>query len=113
MTPRSRPKYLGLGPACTVLTGTMKRMPSAEATSPPPQACVRGIVPASRWRHSKCRRARILIHPREPLRAQRRRGVGACEWLEANVTGLAQQNRAKTQLQVTRTRGTLTDVRER
>lgn len=29
------PKYFGLGPACAVRTGTRKRMPSTEATSPP------------------------------------------------------------------------------
>src|SRR3954466_3677976 len=32
----SGPKYLGLGPAWMVRTGTTKRNPSAEATSPPP-----------------------------------------------------------------------------
>ena len=40
---RPIPKYLGLGPACTVRTGTTKRRPSAEATSPPPQARAKGI----------------------------------------------------------------------
>lgn len=34
---RPLPKYFGLGPACTVHTGTTKRMPSAKATSPHPR----------------------------------------------------------------------------
>jgi hypothetical protein len=38
VTPLRGPKYFGLGPACTVRIGTTKRRPSADATSPPPQA---------------------------------------------------------------------------
>jgi hypothetical protein len=43
VTPRPRLKYFGFGPAWIVRTGTTKRMPSAEATSPPPQAWASGI----------------------------------------------------------------------
>lgn len=43
VTPRPVPKYLGFGPAWMVRTGTTKRKPSAEATSPPPQAWTRAI----------------------------------------------------------------------
>lgn len=42
VTPRPSLKYLGLGPACTVRTGTTNRIPSADATSPPPQIFARG-----------------------------------------------------------------------
>ena len=38
VTPRSRPKQRGSGPAWMVLIGTRKRRPSAEATSPPPHS---------------------------------------------------------------------------
>lgn len=41
-----RPKYLGLGRAWTDWTGTTNRMPSTEATSPPPHACAR---PMDAW----------------------------------------------------------------
>src|SRR5437588_510658 len=37
VAPRRRPKYLGLGRASMLLTGTTKRMPSTAATRPPPQ----------------------------------------------------------------------------
>src|SRR3546814_8191750 len=36
VTPRPTPKYFGFGPECTDRTGTMNRIPSADATSPPP-----------------------------------------------------------------------------
>jgi hypothetical protein len=46
-------KYLRLGPALMVRTGTTKRNPSADATSPPPHACAKGLVvgyrPGKHW----------------------------------------------------------------
>ena len=42
--PRSALKYLRLGPAFRVRTGTTKRNPSAEATSPPPHAWAKATV---------------------------------------------------------------------
>lgn len=42
--PRPEPKYLRFGPELTVLTGVTKRIPSAEATSPPPQYPASGSV---------------------------------------------------------------------
>ena len=41
--PRLQPKYFGDGPALMVRTGTTNRSPSAEASSPPPQARAIGI----------------------------------------------------------------------
>src|SRR4051812_26762738 len=40
--PRPALKYFGLGPAWMALLGATKRMPSAAATSPPPQICAMG-----------------------------------------------------------------------
>lgn len=37
--PRLRPKYFGFGRAWMVRTGTTKRIPSTEASNPPPQVC--------------------------------------------------------------------------
>lgn len=38
-----RPKYFGFGRAYTEGTGTTNRIPSTEATRPPPQACASGM----------------------------------------------------------------------
>jgi hypothetical protein len=76
VTPRPTPKYLGLGPACTVRTGTTKRMPSADATSPPPQR----LASASALRRHQYRvggRQRVvadivLVHPGQAVALERR-----------------------------------------
>jgi hypothetical protein len=44
VTPRDWPKYFGFGPAWMALDGAVKRMPSAEATSPAPQILTSGSV---------------------------------------------------------------------
>ena len=56
VTPRPSLNYLGLGPACTVCTGTTNRIPSADATSPPPQRFARGT--------SLCAATRIALAAR-------------------------------------------------
>jgi hypothetical protein len=43
VAPPRRPKYFGFGRAYTEGTGTTNRIPSTEATSPPPHALASGI----------------------------------------------------------------------
>lgn len=43
VAPPRRPKKRGLGRAYTDGTGATNRMPSTEATKPPPHACARSI----------------------------------------------------------------------
>jgi len=47
-------------PACTLLTGTTKRAPSAEATLPPAQVCAIGIVCGSTPRPNHFAKVGIL-----------------------------------------------------
>ena len=87
--PRPVPKYLGLGPAFKVLTGTVKRNPSALATSPPPQAWAMG----------------------EPIALERR---DACvnQGSQSNIAGFRDQHRAQTCRQVAHSTLALTNMGE-
>jgi hypothetical protein len=44
VAPPRRPKYFGFGRAYTLVTGTTNRIPSTEATSPPPHAWASGMA---------------------------------------------------------------------
>lgn len=46
VAPPRRPKYFGFGRAYTLGTGTTNRIPSTEATRPPPQLCA---SPMAAW----------------------------------------------------------------
>src|SRR5271157_4199231 len=98
------PKYFGLGPALTVRTGTTKRRPSAEATSPPPQACASGIFAwASTNRAVGADQGLgpdvVLLDPGQPA-ARQRRGIRTDQRFQADVARLGQQHGAQADREV-------------
>ena len=59
--PRLRPKYFGFGLAWIVRTGTTNRMPSTDASSPPPQVCANGT---SAWAWTSATLAAVNVSRR-------------------------------------------------
>ena len=90
--------YRGFGPALRVRTGTTKRSPSAEATSPPPQCWARGIVI---WQSTRAAlacikvsaRKVVLFDPTETPTSQRW-GVFSNQRLQSDVAGVSDQRGA-------------------
>src|SRR6267378_5641783 len=113
VTPLPRPKYLGFAPVCTERTGTTKRIPSAEASSPPPKAFVSGSAACEAVVGGRDRVGAnvALLDPRQSSTCQRR-NLRAHKWLETDVAGLGQKYGTHADRQIVSTRTMLIDVRE-
>src|ERR1035441_22401 len=111
------PKYSGDGRSYRDRTGTTNRIPSAEATSPPPQSAVISIRP---WEVHQARRRRAdalavevaLLRPDQPMLGQRRY-PRLHHRDQPDVAGPRHQQRGQADVQIIATGLRPGDVRDR